>query len=178
MNEKKEKNFYWSTGVTRNEVIQSLNDNSHSVWRNQPSRRKLVALTALLLFVMVCTNYIPQLKLSSYLDIVLMVYALWAHFQLRKSVRSVADAPDELLDERQIAVRNSGYLHAYRYLVGIGLLYVVVYYLNTTELFKSTFNLTSNNFSQMLFSYCMWTACLPSMVLAWLLPSENLNEGK
>jgi len=53
-----------------------------------------------------------------------MAYVMLAYFQLRKSVRNVADAPDELLDERQIAVRNSGYLHAYRYLAGVGILYV------------------------------------------------------
>jgi hypothetical protein len=178
MNDKKEKNFYWSTGVTRNEVIQSLNDNSHSVLRTQSNRRKLVVFTTLVLFVMAFTTYIPQPKFRSYLDIVLIAYVLWAHFQLRKSVRNVADAPDELLDERQIAVRNSGYLHAYRYLAGIGIFYVFFYFFNTTELFQSIFGVPSHNFSQMVFSFCMWTACLPSMVLAWLLPSENLNESQ
>lgn len=178
MNEKKEKNFYWSTGVTRKEVIQSLNDNSHSVFRMQSNRRKLVILTTLVLFVMAFTTYIAQPKFRSYLDIVLMAYVLWAYSQFRKSVRNVADAPDELLDERQIAVRNAGYLHAYRYLAGIGMVYVFFYFLNTTELFQSIFGVPSHNFSQMVFSYCMWTASLPSMVLAWLLPSENLNEGQ
>ena len=49
MSDKKEKKFYWSTGVTRNEVVQSLNDTRHSVFRNQSNRRGLVALTAFVL---------------------------------------------------------------------------------------------------------------------------------
>jgi hypothetical protein len=39
---------------------------------------------------------------------------LW--WTLRKSVRVVADAPDDLLDERQIALRNSAHTVAYHIL--------------------------------------------------------------
>jgi hypothetical protein len=154
----KEKKFYWSTGVTRSEVIQSLNDTRHSVFWVQSNRRWLVTLTALALFSMACV--------------------LFAYVQLRKSVRNVADAPDELLDERQIAVRDAGYLHAYRYLSGVGLVYVGFYFLNSTEFFKSFFEVTTYNATQLVFSYCMFSACLPSMVLAWLMPSENQSKGE
>lgn len=173
-----DKKFYWSTGITRSGVIQSLNDTRHSVFRNQSNRKWLVLLTAIVLIVMVFTAYIPQTKLRSYLDIFLMAYVMLAYFQLRKSVRNVADAPDELLDERQIAVRNSGYLHAYRYLAGVGILYVFFFFLNTSEFFKSAFNVTSYNPTQLVWSYFMLSACLPSMVLAWLMPSENQNSGE
>jgi len=176
MSQKPEKKFYWSTGVTREEVVKSLNDTRHSALRSQSNRRWLVSLTAIALTVMAFTTYIPHPKVRSYLDILLMAIVLVAYFQLRKSVRNVADAPDELLDERQISVRNAGYLHAYRYLAAIGLLYFFVYYfVNQTEFFKSTLGLESSNLTQVFFSYCMWGACLPSMVLAWLMPSENQN---
>ena len=174
----KEKKFYWSTGVTRNEVIQSLNDTRHSVFWVQANRRWLVTLTALALFSMAFTSYIAQAKIRSYLDIFLMACVLFAYVQLRKSVRNVADAPDELLDERQIAVRDAGYLHAYRYLSGVGLVYVGFYFLNSTEFFKSFFEVTTYNATQLVFSYCMFSACLPSMVLAWLMPSENQSKGE
>jgi len=39
MREKPEKKFYWSTGVTRDEVVKSLNDNRHSALRSQTNRR-------------------------------------------------------------------------------------------------------------------------------------------
>jgi hypothetical protein len=38
---------------------------------------------------------------------------------LRRSVRVVADLPEEYLDERQLALRNEMYVEAYRYLAGI-----------------------------------------------------------
>lgn len=176
MRPKKEKKFYWSSGVTRDEVIQSLNDSRHSALHKQANRRWLVSLTAFSLSVMAFTTYIPQTKLRSYLDILLMAIVLVAYFKLRKSVRNVADAPDELLDERQISVRNTGYLHAYRYLATIGLVYFFFFYfLNETEFLKLTLGLESSSLTQVFFSYCMWSACLPSMVLAWLMPSENQN---
>ncbi len=176
MREKPEKKFYWSTGVTRDEVVKSLNDNRHSALRSQTNRRWLVSLTSIALIAMTLTTFIPQPKVRSYLDILLMAIVLVAYFQLRKSVRNVADAPDELLDERQISVRNAGYLHAYRYLAAIGLIYFFVYYFSSqTEFFKLTLGLEISNLTQVFFSYCMWGACLPSMVLAWLMPSEDQN---
>jgi hypothetical protein len=45
------------------------------------------------------------------------VFGLW--FLLRRAVRLVADAPDEALDERLIAIRNRVYLSAYRSLVTV-----------------------------------------------------------
>ena len=86
MSQKPEKKFYWSTGVTRDEVVKSLNDTRHSALRSQSNRRWLVSLTAIALTVMAFTTYIPQPKVRSYLDIFLMAIVLVAYFQLRKSV--------------------------------------------------------------------------------------------
>jgi hypothetical protein len=55
------------------------------------------------------------------------VFAVW--FLLRRAVRLVADAPDEALDERLVAIRNRIYLSAYRALatvlgfLGMGVLF-------------------------------------------------------
>ena len=45
---------------------------------------------------------------------ILLIFVFW--FLLRTSVRLIADAPDEVLDEMMIAQRNRSYLVAYRWL--------------------------------------------------------------
>ena len=173
MTDKKGNKYYWSAGVTKNEVIESLNDNRPSRFRNQFNRRVLVLFTAACLIGLSFIFFIAQPKLKSYLEIVLPVIVFLLYFQLRKSVRNVADAPDELLDERQIGIRNSGYLHAYRWLSAVMFVYAIVF-IGFFEIFSGSLNGATNvKFSQPLIAFCMWVACLPSMVLAWLLPTEH-----
>jgi hypothetical protein len=45
---------------------------------------------------------------------ILLIFVFW--FLLRKSVRLIADAPDEALDEMMVAQRNRSYLVAFRWL--------------------------------------------------------------
>jgi hypothetical protein len=169
MGEKKEKKFYWSSGTTRDEVVSSLNDERPSLLRNQRNRRILTLVTAIWMVCMSVTVFVSQPKLKSYLDIVLLAGSLFLYFQLRKSVRSVADAPDELLDERQIDIRNSGYLTAYRWLAGVFMIHIIAYIFAFEVL---QLQIQGVNFTQVLIALCMWTACLPSMALAWHLPTE------
>ena len=173
MTEKKDNKFYWSAGVTKNEVIASLNDNRPSIFRNQINRRALVLVTIVCLISLSLLVFIAQAKLKSYLEICLLAIVLLLYFQLRKAVRNVADAPDELLDERQISIRNSGYLHAYRWLSAVILLHAIVFIV-LFEVFWGNLNLADNfKYSQPIIAICMWVACLPSMVLAWHLPTEQ-----
>lgn len=55
---------------------------------------------------------------------ILLIGVFW--FLLRQSVRLVADAPEEALDEMLIAQRNRSYLTAYRWLAAGAILMVVV----------------------------------------------------
>jgi hypothetical protein len=177
MTVKKEKKFYWSSGVTRDEVVKSLNDDKPSVFRNQWHRRQLTIFTAVWVMGMSCTVFLSQPKLKSYLDFLLLAVSLVLYLQLRKSVRSVADAPDELLDERQIAIRNSAYLVAYRWLAGVFMIHKLGYLLAVKVM---QWDFAWSNFPQFLIALCMWLACLPSMALAWSLPSETqfLDDSK
>ena len=160
MTEKKDNKFYWFSGVTKQEVVESLNDSRPSIFRNQFNRRALIFC-------------ILQPKLKSYAEIILLAIILLLYFQLRKSVRNVADAPDELLDERQIAIRNTGYLHAYRWLSVLMMCHAIGL-ITIFELFLGNFNWAENfKYSQPIIAFCMWVACLPSMVLAWQLPTEH-----
>jgi hypothetical protein len=51
---------------------------------------------------------------------ILLIFVFW--FLLRQSVRLVADAPQEALDERLIRIRDRSYVVAYRYLALLALL--------------------------------------------------------
>ena len=76
MTEKKDNKFYWSAGVTKNEVIASLNDNRPSIFRNQINRRALVLVTIVCLISLSLLVFIAQAKLKSYLEICLLAIVL------------------------------------------------------------------------------------------------------
>jgi hypothetical protein len=85
---------------------------------------------------------------------------------LRFSVRLIADAPTELLDERLIAIRDRTYLSAYRWLsfvvgivVGVGI--------------ARDFSFGADHWENVIVAFIMLIAGLPSMILAWQLPSEE-----
>jgi hypothetical protein len=170
--------FYWFEGVTEQGVKSLLNDeNSKFGWlRPQRNRRILVALMTLGLIATAMGSYWPTLKTNLNLSdgTSVVVYSVTAIFVvlavvvgyslLRISVRSIADAPDELLDERQIMVRNTSIRYAY-YAMG----YVVLALLSLTffgpelKMFQPEGNDGSYLMIATLFAY----GSMPSMVMAW-----------
>jgi hypothetical protein len=90
--------------------------------------------------------------------------AVWVavFYFLRRSVRTMADLPDEYLDERQVAVRDRVYLHAYRFF-SLGVLIVLFVMAVLVDRYGLTYESVSG---------VMWLAIgtsmgLPSAVLAW-----------
>jgi hypothetical protein len=174
----KKNKIYWFEGVTEKGVKSLLTDeNSKYRWlRPQRNRRVLVTLLAFGLILVSLGSYWPTLKSNLNLSdgTSVVVYSVTAIFVilvvfvgyslLRISVRSIADAPDELLDERQIQVRNTSIRYAY-YAMG----YVVLANLSLTffgpelKLFQAEGNDGSYLMIATLFAY----ASMPSMVMAW-----------
>ena len=164
----KKNKFYWFEGVTKKGVKALLSDeNPKFRWlRPQRNRRVLVVLMAVGLVLTALGSYRPALKsdfgssgVASVIFIVLGGYSL-----LRISVRSIADAPDELLDERQVVVRNTSYRYAY-YAMGyllLGLL-LLMFFGPQLQMFESEGNDGSFLMIASLFAY----SSLPSMVMAW-----------
>lgn len=74
----------------------------------------VVAFVASLLLVAAC-----YLVLGSIAGILAVVVAIGVWVLLRLSVRTIADLPDEYLDERQEALRNAAYVQAYQWLGSI-----------------------------------------------------------
>lgn len=174
----KKNKIYWFEGVTEKGVKALLSDeNSKYKWlRPQRNRRILVALMAVGLISVAMGSYWPTLKTNLNLSdgtsvVVYSVTAIFVIFAvlggytlLRISVRSIADAPDELLDERQIKVRNTSIRYAY-YAMGYLVLALLSLMFFGPEL--KMFQPEANDGSYILIATLFAYASMPSMVMAW-----------
>ena len=93
-----------------------------------------------------------------------MISVLGGYSFLRIAVRGIADAPEELLDERQVLVRNSSFRYAYLSMgyVILGLL-LLMFFGPELKLFEPT----GDDGSYLLIATLMAFASAPSMILAW-----------
>jgi len=174
----KKNKIYWFEGVTEKGVKSLLNEeNSKYRWlRPQRNRRILVVLMAVGLFSVAMGSYWPTLKTNLNLSdgtsvVVYSVTAIFVIFAvlggyslLRISVRSIADAPDELLDERQIKVRNTSIRYAY-YAMGYVVCGLLSLMMVGPEL--QMFQPEGNDGSYLIIATLLAYASMPSMVMAW-----------
>ncbi len=170
--------IYWFEGVTKKGVEALLNDeNSKFRWlRPQRNRRAIVILMSLGLLLTSMGSYWPTLKTNLNLSdgVGVIVYSASAIFVilsvvggysfLRIAVRSIADAPDELLDERQISIRNTSFRYAY-FILGYIVLGLMIMMTFGPEL--KMFQAGENDGSYLLVASLFACASLPSMVMAW-----------
>jgi hypothetical protein len=170
--------IYWFEGVTEKGVKDLLNnENSKYRWlRSQRNRRILVALMALGTALVAAGSYWPTLKTNLNLSdgtsvVIYSVTAIFAIFAvllgylfLRISVRGIADAPDELLDERQIKIRDTSFRYAY---YGFGYIVLVLLLLMNLGPEVKLFQPEGNDGSYLIISMMFLCAALPSMILAW-----------
>jgi hypothetical protein len=174
----KKNKIYWSLGVTEKGTRALLTDeNSKFKWlRSQRNRRVLVVLNMLGIVLVSLGSYFPTLKtnlnLTSETELVIFsVTAVWVIFLtlgaysfLRVAVRGIADAPDELLDERQIQIRNTSYRYAYLAMCYLILaLLLLMFFGPELQLFQPEGNDGSYLAIAALFAF----AAAPSMILAW-----------
>jgi len=175
----KKNKFYWFEGVTEQGVKSLLADeNSKFKWlRSQINRRILVILMALGLIALAMGSYWTTLKTGSLIlnsgaeiaiysvTAIFVIFAvLGGYLLLRISVRSIADAPDELLDERQIKVRNTSFRYAY-YAMGYVVLGLLSLMFFGPEL--QMFQPEGNDGSYLVIATLFAFASMPSMVIAW-----------
>jgi hypothetical protein len=174
----KKNKFYWFEGVTEKGVKALLNDeNSNFRWlRPQRNRRVLVSLMIVGLIAVAMGSYWPTLKTNLNLSdgtsvviysvtaIFVILVVLGGYSLLRISVRSIADAPDELLDERQIQVRNTSIRYAY-YAMGYVVLAILLLTFFGPEL--KLFQPEGNDGSYLMIATLFAYASMPSLVMAW-----------
>ena len=170
--------IYWLEGVTEKGVKSLLTDeNSKYRWlRSQKNRRILVVLMALGTALVAAGSYWPTLKTNLNLSdgtevVIYSVTAIFAIFAvllgylfLRIGVRGIADAPDELLDERQIKIRDTSFRYAY---YGFGYIVLVLLLLMNLGPEVKLFQPEGNDGSYLIISMMFLCAALPSMILAW-----------
>ena len=170
--------IYWFEGVTEKGVKDLLNnENSKYRWlRSQRNRRILVVLMALGTALVAAGSYWPTLKTNLNLSdgtevVIYSVTAIFAIFAvlmgylfLRISVRGIADAPDELLDERQIKIRDTSFRYAY---YGFGYIVLVLLLLMNIGPEVKLFQPEGNDGSYLMISMVFLCAALPSMIMAW-----------
>jgi hypothetical protein len=174
----KKNKIYWFEGVTEKGVKSLLTDeNSKYRWlRSQKNRRILVVLMALGTALVAAGSYWPTLKTNLNLSdgtqvVIYSVTAIFVIFAvlmgylfLRISIRGIADAPDELLDERQIKIRDTSFRYAY-YAMGYLIAGLLILVLSGPEL--KLFEPEGNDGSFLIISMLFLSASLPSMILAW-----------
>lgn len=156
--------MYWLEGVTEKEVVTALNDTRWNGLRRRPVRRLMVVSFSLLAALLMVTSidFGSDGELISGVSFLVLAVALFVgYFALRTSVRQLADAPDDLLDERQISIRNEMYLHAYRLTAVLLIAAMIVALVGVSR------------WENLWFATAMVMAALPSMVLAWRLPNED-----
>jgi len=170
--------FYWIEGVTEKGTRALLTDeNSKFKWlRSQRNRRVLVVLEIFGLLLVALASYYETIKqglgLSAGVElgffialaILAIVLVLGGYSLLRIAVRGIADAPDELLDERQIQIRNTSYRFAYLAMCYLVLaLVLLIFFGPEVSLFQAEGNEGSYLMIAMLFAF----GSAPSMILAW-----------
>ena len=174
----KKNKIYWLEGVTEKGVKSLLNEeDSKFRWlRSQRNRRVLVILMAVGLVLTSMGSYWPTLKTNlgmsgtvsgvvySVAAVFVILAVIGGYSFLRIAVRSIADAPDELLDERQIAVRNTSFRYAY-FVLGYMIFGLMVLMMFGPEL--QMFQPEGNDGSYLVIATLFACAALPSMVMAW-----------
>ena len=109
--------WLWQT-TNHREVEKDLSDTKWDWLRSHRGLTTVIATAFFILFVApVIVWFIDDGIGVIPLVMVAGVFGVW--FLLRRAVRLVADAPDEALDERLVAIRNRIYLSAYRALATV-----------------------------------------------------------
>ena len=174
----KKNKIYWFEGVTKKGVKSLLNDEKSKYrWlRPQRNRRILVLSMALGLVLVALGSYWPTLKTNMNLSdgseiVIYSITAIWVIIAvvlgfmfLRISVRGIAEAPNELLDERQIKIRDTSFRYAY-YVMSYIVLALLILMLFGPDI--QMFQPEGNDGSYLVISALFSFAALPSMVLAW-----------
>jgi hypothetical protein len=133
------------------------------------TRRARVALVSAEIALIVATP-LAWITLGAVAGILVVVASLGVLYLLRRSVRVVADMPDHLLDERQLALRNAMYVEAYRYLAALVVIMasvgLLVFIVRADDADTWTVDLTWNNVMAVFWVIQILALALPTMAVA------------
>ena len=170
--------FYWIEGVFSSEVQRAMSPEYARKYRWLLTRRSQRTSVVLVVASWLLSIY-GALDLTGSLGFADSAFSWWSftaflsYLLIRGAVRVVADAPDDLLDERLVALRNRSYLVAYRWLALVFLLVFLLVFGFMTGALETQASAQDGAAN---FGEAMWfgvylimfvAASLPSMVLAW-----------
>ena len=162
----------WAAGKERNaEAVAAsaerlMADTSYDRYRTRRARVLLVT-GYLALIVLIPVAY---LAINQFVGLLVVIVTAGVWSLLRVSVRTIADLPDEYLDERQLAVRNGSYVESYGYLSGAVALAATIgmfaFIINGTDLDTWDITLTWEAAMSSFWVFLGLALGLPSMILA------------
>ncbi|NBO33022.1 MAG: hypothetical protein EBV02_01455 [Actinobacteria bacterium] len=169
--------FYWQEGVFAGEVTQLMSAEyaeKHRWLLSHKNQRRFVVL----LVVSWLLNLFGAFDVSWNLGFAGSLFSWWsvlvvvAYLVLRQSVRALADAPSELIDERLTEVRDSAYRSAYRLL---GWIIPILGGFAFAAYDATDAALTLDQFAFGLFCFGFIFEGLPSMFIAWRGKAKGVN---
>ena len=107
---------------------------------------------------------VAEITIFSMAAIFVIFAALMGYLFLRISVRGIADAPNELLDERQVMIRDTSYRYSYQ-IMGFLVMALLLLMLFGPEV--QMFQPEGNDGSYFVIATLFAFSSMPSMVLAW-----------
>ena len=172
----------WATASVKS-VEKQLNDTQWDGLRTRSA--KIFLLVATNVFLVAGTTFLFIVGDNGWSALslihILLVFVFW--FLLRQSVRLVADAPEEALDERLIRIRDRSYVIAYRWLSSwaLGLVTALMVFTVVTDFqpesdgFSYSIPLTWPQVQAIFWLIFAYAAMLPSMAV---IGQELSKKGK
>jgi hypothetical protein len=169
--------FYWKEGVFAGEITQVMSAEyaeKHRWLLSHKNQRRFVVFAAATWLL----NLFGAFDLSWNLGFSETLFSWWSilmvasYLLLRQSVRALADAPTELIDERLRAVRDSAYRSAYRLM---GWIFPITGGLVIGVAQSADESLTVDHFVFGLFCFGFVFEGLPNMFIAWRGKAKELH---
>jgi hypothetical protein len=169
--------FYWKEGVFSGEITQVMSAEYARKYRwllSHTNQRRFVVLatTSWALNLLGAFDLTWSLGFSDSLFSWWSVLTVISYLLVRQSVRALADAPTELIDERLTEVRDSAYRSAYRLL---GWIIPILGGLAFAAYDAADETLTFDQFVFGLFCFGFIVEGLPSMFIAWRGKAQELS---
>lgn len=165
----------WRSGSSRASVDKELDDVRWDGLRTRGSKIFLLVGSNFVLIVGTVALFLMEdTPWTAYVLIqIALIFVNW--FMLRKSVRLIADAPEEFLDERLVQVRSKAYVLAYQLLGGLLLtaltallvFAIVTDFSRESDGFTYEVTVTWTQLQGAFWLFCGYALMLPSMAVIW-----------
>lgn len=145
----------------RDRAARLQHDHRYDALRPLPRRRALVVVALGAIAALSGTLWLAG---SAWLAALLWLVAVAGLVLLRRVVRETADLPDDALDERLVAVRDSAYRTAFATVAALCVAVLVPLWIAVDGF---DYTVTAGNLHALLWAVILTTLTLPSAILAW-----------